>query len=168
MKKICVCIPAGRGFTIAFRKPRMPKSGVLNRVGGKRDKKKDMDEYKVGNGSQQIKHATDITTDALAASKASAVFPSSPAGQSENATGDIPRQDIGQASTLRGKILRIATKIDLSIFPDQAAKKKEIDAIDAKYILEFGEDGYKVFDIPEKQVLDDFNTVILFKEIQLT
>lgn len=134
-----------------------------------REKEKIMEEYNVGNGPQQIKHATDITTLGLAASRAITLSPPNAVAHSNDATGDIPRTNIGTAVQLQGKVLRIVTKIDLSILPDDDAKRREIEAITARYILDDGVEGHREFlNYDSKQLPEGFNTVILFKEIRLT
>ncbi len=129
-----------------------------------------MSTYKVGNGQQQIKFAADIDTFGLAASRAITVNlatndPAVTVGHSLDATGDIPRKEIGTADSLAGKRLAILTKIDL--VGDEDARKKESKRLTAKYFLDNGAAGYKVFDDPEKTISDDFFSVILYKEIDL-
>jgi len=130
-----------------------------------------MSTYNVGKGSQQIRLAVDIDTIGLAASRAIAVDlnstdPATPVAHSDNATGDIAQKQIGTAKVLKNKRLSVLTKIDL--IGDLDSRKKESERISGKYILDDGKDGHMVFDDPDKVVADDFTTVILFKQVDLT
>jgi hypothetical protein len=130
-----------------------------------------MSTYDVGKGSQQIRLAVDIDTIGLAASRAiivdlNSADPAKPVAHSENATGDIAQKQIGTAKGLKNKRLSILTKIDL--IGDPGDLKKECERITGKYILDDGKEGHVVFNDPQKVVADDFSTVILFKQIDLT
>lgn len=130
-----------------------------------------MSSYHVGHGQQQVKLAADIDTFGLAASRAITLDlhspdPSVTVAHSFNATGDIPRKEIGTPLTLTGKRLSILTKIDL--IGSLEERKAESKRITARYFLDDGADGYKVFDDPEKTVAQDFSSVVLFKVIDLT
>ena len=130
-----------------------------------------MSTYQVGDGPTQIKLAVDLDTVGLAASRAlvldlNSSDPSITVGKSLDATGDIPRKDIGTAASLKNKRLSILTKIDL-IAGSTADKKRESERLTMKYILEDGSQGHAAFTDPDKIVADDFSTVILFKEVDL-
>ncbi|MEP7239038.1 MAG: hypothetical protein ABI685_14260 [Ferruginibacter sp.] len=130
-----------------------------------------MSTYNVGKGSQQIRLAVDIDTIGLAASRAIVVDlnstdPAVPVAHSDNATGDIAQKQIGKPKALKAKRLSVLTKIDLIGSEDE--RKKESERISAKYILDDGKDGHVVFDDGVKVVADDFTTVILFKQVDLT
>ncbi|MGB4846188.1 MAG: hypothetical protein WBP16_17095 [Ferruginibacter sp.] len=127
--------------------------------------------YDVGKDSSRIALMADIDTIGLAASRAtvldlSSTDPSESVAHSVDATGDIAEQEIGTGKTLKKKQLTILTKIDL--IGDKEAKKKESERISAKYYLDGGKDGYLYFDDPIKVVADDFSTVFLLMEIDLT
>jgi hypothetical protein len=132
-----------------------------------------MDTYNVGIGPQQINLTVDISTNGLAASRAIAGKPgigNSPVAHSVDATGDIPKTAIGTASSLNGMRLSIMTKIDLSAIRDKDTRKKESENTNASFILDNGTDGQKVFTLKDedKTSSDDFNNVVIYKEISLT
>jgi len=129
-----------------------------------------MSTYKVGIQSQQIKLSVDINTFGLAASRAivldmASTAPGITVAKSQNATGDIPRKNIGTAVMLANKRLSILSKIDL-VGSDED-NELEAGRVGAKYILDDGEEGHIEFDDPVKKIAADFSTVILFKVIDL-
>ncbi len=130
-----------------------------------------MSNYRVGSGSSQITLEVDINTFGLAASRAIVLNilsndPETTVGHSLNATGDIPRKDIGSRDFLVGKRLSIMTKIDL--LGSLAERKKEAERLTAKYILHQGPDGPLSVSDPMKVIAKDFKTVILYREFDLT
>ena len=129
-----------------------------------------MSTYQVGNAPTQIKLAVDLDTVGLAASRAIVIDlnsndPSITVGKSINATGDIPRRDIGTASSLQGRRLTIISKIDL--IGSAAFIRKEAQRLSAKYILEDGVKGTVAFTDPDKTISDDSSSVVLFIQIDL-
>jgi hypothetical protein len=127
--------------------------------------------YNVGNSTKQIKLTVEIDTVGLAASRASlldlnSTDPSTSVAHSGNATGDIPQTNIGQANKIKNMQLSVLTKIDL--IGDLDFRKKESARITGSYELENGQEGHMIFGEPEKVVSDDFVTVFLLMEINLT
>ncbi|NEU09151.1 hypothetical protein GZH53_12565 [Flavihumibacter sp. R14] len=133
-----------------------------------------MDSYKAGSGQLQILLSTDITTIGLAGSRATVFVPGSgnpsvPVAHSVDATGDIPISAIGLPSSLKGKRISIMSKIDLSIVGDQEAREKEFNKLVARYFLDGGPEHLKKFEANFQEVThsDDFNTVLIFKAINI-
>jgi len=127
--------------------------------------------YNIGNSTKQIKLTVEIDTIGLVASRASlldlnSIKPSTSVGNSENATGNIPTRNIGKGNEIKNMQLSILSKIDL--LGDLASRKKESARITGKYDLENGQEGHMTFGEPEKVVSDDFVTVFLLMEINLT
>ena len=127
--------------------------------------------YDVGKDPNRISLMVDIDTIGLAASRATVIDlastdPATSVAHSVNATGDIAEQEIGTAKTLKNKRLSILSKIDL--IGDKDENEKESKRIAVKYYLNGGKDGYLYFDDPVKVVADDFSTVFLLMQIDLT
>ena len=133
-----------------------------------------MDTYKAGSGTLQILLSTDISTIGLAGSRATMFVPGSgvpsiPIAHSVDATGDIPVSAIGTPSLLKGKRISIMSKVDLSIVGDAQAREREYNKIRARYFLDGGAEHLKAFDVDASDVThsDDFNTVLIFKAIDI-
>ena len=129
-----------------------------------------MDEYRVGNGNEQIKMAVDIDTFGLAATRVflvdlSTQVPGVPVGHSLDATGDISRKDIGTPGKLVNKRLAAFTKIDL--VGDDTFRKKESERLSGKLTLLDGAEGLKEFTF-YKTISDNYTSVLLDKKIDLT
>ena len=133
-----------------------------------------MDSYKAGSGLLQILLSTDITTIGLAGSRATVFIPGSgnpsiPVAHSVDATGDIPVSAIGLPASLKGKRISIMSKIDLSIVGDREAREKEFNKLSSRYFLDGGPEHLRKFDASPDEVThsDDFNTVLIFKTIDI-
>ena len=133
-----------------------------------------MDSYEAGSGSLQILLGTDLTTIGLAGSRATVFTPGSgspsiPVAHSVDATGDIPISAIGLPSFLKGKRISIMSKIDLSIVGDQQARENEFSKLVARYFLDGGPEHLRQFEANPEEVThsDDFNTVLIFKTIDI-
>jgi hypothetical protein len=134
-----------------------------------------MDTYKAGSGTLQILLSTDISTIGLAGSRATLFVPGSgdpsiPIAHSVDATGDIPVSAIGTPSSLKGKRISVMSKVDLSIVGDLEAREKEYSKMRARYFLDGGPEHLKEFDVSPADVTHsaDFNTVLIFKAIDIT
>jgi hypothetical protein len=133
-----------------------------------------MDTYKAGSGSLQILLSSDISTIGLAGSRATVFVPGSgdpslPVAHSVDATGDIPVSAIGKPPSLKGKRISVMSKIDLSIVGDLEAREKEYNKIGARYFLDGGPEHLKEFEADPSDVThsDDFNTVLIFKTVDI-
>ena len=129
-----------------------------------------MSTYQTGNGTGQISLAVDISTIGLAASRAITINlnntdPGKPVAHSENATGDIPTQSIGQAAVLQG--LRISVVTQVSFWGDDAQRKAQYNSLTATYTLDGGTDGEKTYNDPKITVDAGFNVAIVNKNIDL-
>jgi hypothetical protein len=130
-----------------------------------------MNTYNTGTGTQPIQLMADISTLALAASRAILVDLNSGAqgvsvAQSKNATGDIPLTPIGLPSIISKKRLSIFTKIDIA-GSDLPTRKREYEGITANYVLSQGIDGEKSFSNPEKTVDANFVNAMVIMHIDL-
>lgn len=70
--------------------------------------------------------------------------PDTPVAHSNNATGDISRQDISTKVKLNGKRLVVFTKVAL-IGPDSPTRAREALDLSGKYTLEGGPGGLQAF-----------------------
>jgi len=133
-----------------------------------------MDNYKAGSGPLQILLSTDISTIGLAGSRATVFAPGSghpslPVAHSVDATGDIPVSAIGMPASLKGKRISIMSKVDLSIVGDLEAREREYNKLGARYFLDGGPEHLKEFEADPSDVThsEDFNTVLIFKAIEI-
>ena len=129
-----------------------------------------MSTYQTGNGSQQINFAVDISTVGLAASRAITInldspAPGKPIAHSDNATGDIDAKDIGPAVELQGLRLSTVTRVDFWGSDEQ--RKAQYNSLSAKYILDGGNDGNKIYNDPKITVDAGYNVAIVSKNIDL-
>ncbi|MBB5395476.1 hypothetical protein [Mucilaginibacter sp. AK015] len=129
-----------------------------------------MSTYQTGSGAGQISLAADITTVGLAASRAITIDlnsqePGKPVAHSDNATGDIAQQQIGQAGQLRGLRVSIVTKVEFWGSADQ--RKAQYEALSATYTLDGGSAGAKTYNDPKITVDEGYNVAILSKNIDM-
>lgn len=117
-----------------------------------------MEQYNIGTSTNQIKLHADINTIGLAASRAIVLLVSgtgsgTAVAHSVNATGDIPRQNIGGGQALKGLRLSVFTKISLTGV-DQSTREIEAKQVTASYTLDGGDDGVQTYNTPIVTYLD--------------
>ncbi|SEW24378.1 hypothetical protein [Chitinophaga arvensicola] len=130
-----------------------------------------MDSYQVGAGLDLVKFACDVNTFGLARSRALVTDEGRTTiywtEVSTDASGDITRAPITDATTLPGKQLLVLTEISLAIFTDQNQRKTESERLTALYYLEGGPLGFTKF-FPDQVVPnEDYTKVIVTKQILL-
>lgn len=130
-----------------------------------------MSSYKTGTTSPNISLGVDIDTIGIAATRASKRLTGSAdsgvaVAHSENATGDITNSDIGDAMSLSGSTLTVATFINL--FGNQEERKAEFDKLSAIYSFSGGDDGAVEFSPPDLKLHNnDYTRVTLIINIDL-
>jgi|GEM_PF-1926151 len=130
-----------------------------------------MDTYSVGAGTALIKFACDVNTFGLARSRALVTDEARTTiywtDVSTDASGDITKIPMTDATTLTGKLLLVLTEISLAIFTDPNERKTEAERLTALYYLEGGPSGLMKF-FPDQIVPnDDYTKVIVTKQIPL-
>ena len=116
------------------------------------------DYYNIGTSQNPINLTANIISIGLAASRASVIDvsgsnPGIPVAHSNDATGNIPQQSIGDSDFLKGKRLMVFTKISLT-GNDDAARAAEAAAINGIYTLSGGDDDVKTYNSPDNTYLD--------------
>ena len=128
-----------------------------------------MEQYQVGNGTQQIKFAVDITTTGLAATRAFTLTESTTTSvaASSDATGDVQQTTIGTAASIQGNVLYTVTKIHIT-GEDANARQAEFNGIKALYVLDNGQQGHAEYSFDSKiDVNGNYTDVVLYKRIKL-
>jgi hypothetical protein len=108
--------------------------------------------YSIGTSRNGVSLEADINTIGVATSRAVTIqltnaYYATEVACSTDATGEIPKQIIGDYSLLKGNYLSVLTKISLA-GNDAAARAAEAMSIKATYILEGGEAGTQVYNNP--------------------
>jgi hypothetical protein len=114
--------------------------------------------YNIGGTTTPINLEAGITTTGLAASRASVLdlsetIPDIAVAHSDDATGNISNQPIGDYTILKGKRLTVYTKVSL---PGDDAPTRAIQAaaIAASYTLSSGDDGTTTYNNPNSTYTD--------------
>jgi len=107
------------------------------------------DTYNIGNSQGQITFEADISTVGLEASRAFVLDilsndPGTAVAHSNNATGNIASQPIGDFNILKGKRLTVFTKISLT-GADATSRAKEAASVSGIYIFSGGDDGIQTY-----------------------
>jgi len=105
--------------------------------------------YNIGTGTGQITLEVDISTVGLAATQAIVIKVSgdddgTKVASSDDATGNIPSQPIGDFDLLKGKRLTVFTKISLTD-SDPVARANQAAATSGIYILDGGDGGTQTY-----------------------
>ncbi|GAB3936592.1 hypothetical protein [Mucilaginibacter myungsuensis] len=106
--------------------------------------------YKIGSSTDRIKITVNISADAPAATEVRLL--TIPSGgkftvlsTSQDATGDIHGELIGDHTTLKGKRLQVFTQVSIPDHHSEEERKRIADNVTAAYTLEHGEEGKKRF-----------------------
>jgi hypothetical protein len=105
--------------------------------------------YNIGNSTSQITLEADINTVGLAATRAfvldvAGTDPGTAVAHSNDASGNLPPQPIGDFNLLKGKRLTVFTKISLT-GSDATTRATEAQSVSGIYILSGGDDGTQTF-----------------------